>query len=565
MQSRAPGAAAEDEEEDRRAARGKRRRGKGDGRRRRRRRSPAARRPRAAAARTPPQRTTVDDGEDRPHASASRRQRRSDARGTSTAAPRKERVTVQLPCTVRELSEAAGVQAREILRILMNEGVMANDQRVMDPEMTELVAAELGINVDFKQAVSLEDQLLAELEQREDDPAELVERAAGDHVPGPRRPRQDVAAWTGSSASTSSAAKAAASRSTSAPTQIEKDGRRISFVDTPGHEAFTEMRARGANVTDIAVLVVAADDGVMPQTEEAISHARAAEVPIVVALNKIDLPGVDIDRVYQQLVDQRAAAQRMGRRRRSRQDQRHHGHGHRRAARHAAHRRRTARVQGQSQSPGRRHVPRSRAGGRPRRDRQGAWCRTARCDVGDVVVCGAGLRPRQGDVRHARRASAVSKKPGPSMPVNVTGFDVAPGGRRALLRARRHRPGPRDRRGAGRTGARRRRSAAAASSTSRSKTCSIGSKAPAKCRRSTSSCGPTSAARSKRSRRSSPSSSTPKCKIKLLQETVGGITEADVTLADASDAIIIGFNVVPDEKARIAGRADAACRFAATT
>jgi translation initiation factor IF-2 len=83
--------------------------------------------------------------------------------------------------------------------------------------------------------------------------------------------------------------------------QIDKDGRKISFVDTPGHEAFTEMRARGANVTDIAVLVVAADDGVMPQTEEAISHAKAAGVPIVVALNKIDLPGVDIQRIYQQL------------------------------------------------------------------------------------------------------------------------------------------------------------------------------------------------------------------------------------------------------------------------
>ena len=84
--------------------------------------------------------------------------------------------------------------------------------------------------------------------------------------------------------------------------RVEKDGRAISFVDTPGHEAFTEMRARGANVTDIAVLVVAADDGVMPQTEEAISHARAAGVPIVVALNKVDLPGINFDRIYTQLV-----------------------------------------------------------------------------------------------------------------------------------------------------------------------------------------------------------------------------------------------------------------------
>ncbi len=85
--------------------------------------------------------------------------------------------------------------------------------------------------------------------------------------------------------------------------EVEKDGRSVTFVDTPGHEAFTEMRARGANVTDIAVLVVAADDGIMPQTEEAISHAKAAEVPIVVALNKIDLEGVDVNRVMTQLTE----------------------------------------------------------------------------------------------------------------------------------------------------------------------------------------------------------------------------------------------------------------------
>src|SRR5208282_4983343 len=83
--------------------------------------------------------------------------------------------------------------------------------------------------------------------------------------------------------------------------RVTVGGKTVVFLDTPGHEAFTDMRARGANVTDIAVLVVAADDGVMPQTEEAIDHARAANVAIVVALNKIDLPGLNIDRIYQQL------------------------------------------------------------------------------------------------------------------------------------------------------------------------------------------------------------------------------------------------------------------------
>ena len=245
-----------------------------------------------ARRRTP---TTID-GDDRPQRFG-RRQRRPVSTGASTAAPRKELVTVQLPCTVRELSEAAGVSASEILRILMNEGVMTTITAVMDPDMTQLVAAELGINVEFKQAVSLEDEMLAGLEQQEDDPADLIERPPVitflGHVDHGKTSLLDriigINVVSGESGGITQHIRAYS---------IEKDGKRISFVDTPGHEAFTEMRARGANVTDIAVLVVAADDGVMPQTEEAISHARAAEVPIVVALNKIDLPGINLDRVY---------------------------------------------------------------------------------------------------------------------------------------------------------------------------------------------------------------------------------------------------------------------------
>ena len=218
----------------------------------------------------------------------------------STAAPRKEKVAVQLPCTVRELSEAAGVPAMDIQRILMEEGVMVPINAQMDPDLTELVAVELGIDVEFKDEVTVEDELLAEIRQQEDDDAELIPRPPVitflGHVDHGKTSLLDkiigINVVSGESGGITQHIRAYT---------IEKDNRQISFVDTPGHEAFTEMRARGATVTDIAVLVVAADDGVMPQTEEAISHARAAEVPIVVAMNKCDLPGVDVNQAMQQL------------------------------------------------------------------------------------------------------------------------------------------------------------------------------------------------------------------------------------------------------------------------
>ena len=161
--------------------------------------------------------------------------------------------------------------------------------------------------------------------------------------------------------------------------QVESDGRPITFVDTPGHEAFTAMRARGANVTDIVVLVVAADDGVMPQTVEAIAHAKAAEVPIVVALNKIDLPNVDtasnINKIYGELSQQGLTPGRVGRRHRGGQDLGDDRPGHPRAARDARNHRRAARAQGRPDPPGHRHLPGGLALGRPRRAWRPCWSR----------------------------------------------------------------------------------------------------------------------------------------------------------------------------------------------
>ena len=344
--------------------------------------------------------------------------------------------------------------------------------------------------------------------------------------------------------------------------RIEKDGRAVTFVDTPGHEAFTEMRARGANVTDIAVLVVAADDGVMPQTEEAISHARAAGVPIVVALNKIDLPGVNIDRIYQQLADQRVAAQRMGRRHGSGQDQRRDRRGHRRPAGNAADRGRAARVQGQPRPPGPRHLPGSRDARGPRRGGQAAGAER-HAPRGRRVVCG----PAYGRVKamyDTLDPHKTHEEAGPSTPVNVTGLNVAPGaGDRFYVLAdisqardlaeqrRRAQPGS--------------RSSAAAASTSPWRTSSSGSASEDEVQTLNIILRADVRGSIEAIRKELAKLEHPEVQIQILQATVGGITEADVHLADASDAVIIGFNVVPDEGGPAAGRRSAACRSAATT
>ncbi|HEY6053425.1 MAG TPA: translation initiation factor IF-2 [Gaiellaceae bacterium] len=207
-------------------------------------------------------------------------------------------VTVESGVTVRDFSQALGVPMSEIIKALMNLGQMRTATQSLSDEEVELIAAELQREVTIKHAAEEE-----EAPSFEDTEESLVARppvvTIMGHVDHGKTTLLDAIRKTAVVAT-----EAGGITQHIGAYQTTVDGRRITFLDTPGHEAFTAMRARGAKVTDIAVLVVAADDGVMPQTRESISHARAADVPIVVAVNKIDLPDANPDRVLAELAQE---------------------------------------------------------------------------------------------------------------------------------------------------------------------------------------------------------------------------------------------------------------------
>ncbi|HEX3055441.1 MAG TPA: translation initiation factor IF-2 [Gaiellaceae bacterium] len=232
------------------------------------------------------------------------------ARGRNDGPPREPRttapvqptgpVTVESGVTVRDFSQALGVPMPELIKILMALGQMRTATQSLTDEEVELIGAELKREVHIKHASDEED----DAPEAFDDPEEaLVTRPPVVTIMG----HVDHGKTTLLDAIRNAkvvATEAGGITQHIGAYQVDVDGRKVTFLDTPGHEAFTAMRARGAKVTDIAVLVVAADDGVMPQTKESIAHARAAEVPIVVAINKIDLADANLDRVKSELAQE---------------------------------------------------------------------------------------------------------------------------------------------------------------------------------------------------------------------------------------------------------------------
>ncbi len=254
--------------------------------------------------------TTESDRDRGPSLAAMRRRQNKKLGRNQQAAPKLSReVTIPEAITVQELANRMAERAVDVIKILMTQGQMVKINDILDADTAELIATELGHTVKRVSDADVEEGLY---DIPADDKAEdLTDRAPVvtimGHVDHGKTSLLDAIRETNVVSG-----EAGGITQHIGAYQVEKNGQKITFLDTPGHEAFTAMRARGAQATDIAVLVVAADDGVMPQTIESIKHAKAAGVPIIVAINKMDKPSANPTRVRTELLQHEVFVESMG-------------------------------------------------------------------------------------------------------------------------------------------------------------------------------------------------------------------------------------------------------------
>lgn len=255
------------------------------------------RRPRGAAAKgqkkQSPPRAERRKGKAQPRRSASK------AKPSPAQRPLPDKIEIEGKLTVGELAKALHREPSELIKKLLELGMMVTINEELDTDTITLIADDYGVDVEEK--VVIDEEAFEEIEEV-DDPEDLTERPPVVTIMG----HVDHGKTTLLDAIRQSKITAGESGGITqhiGAYQVEANGKFVTFLDTPGHEAFTTMRSRGAQVTDITILVVAADDGVMPQTVEAINHAKAAEVPIIVAINKIDKPEANPDRIKQELAE----------------------------------------------------------------------------------------------------------------------------------------------------------------------------------------------------------------------------------------------------------------------
>ncbi len=478
------------------------------------------------------------------------KRQRHRGRAVSTAAPRKTDIVVQLPCTVKQFAEQTGLSVAVVIKKLMEMGTPLTINSQLDRDSSELLAAEFGLPVTVRDQVTLEDRLVTALFEQEDSPEDLLPRPPVVTVLGHVDHGKTTLLDRILHLNVVSGEKGGITQHIRAyRVNMGGEGGQgdITFVDTPGHEAFTEMRARGANCTDIVVLVVAADDGVMPQTEEAISHAKAAGVPIIVALNKIDIPGVNVDRVIQELAAHELLPSEWGGDTEMVRCSALTGEGVDKLLETIQV---VAEVNELKANPNRPAV--GMALEAELQPGQGVICKAlvqnGTLRTGDVVLCGSAY----GRVRvmyDTLDSKKVIQEAAPSTPVSLIGLDVAPSAgslfcvlddisdARSIAEKRlaeEHNTELADNQPHVTLETLFQRMSGAQTT----QTLNVIIRADVR--------GSIEAIRKELGKLDHP-----EVKIKILQATVGGVTEGDVQLADASDAIIVAFNVVPDENARI--------------